>query len=256
MQPAFLQNNNGDFENVTVLTENLNGLWQSIAAFDIDNDGDDDYILGNFGLNTKFKASKKYPMKMYVGDLDNNNSIETIVAIEKNGNYYTIQGLDELAGQLNYLKKKYTTYNRFAGQTVENIFGREILESTELLTVTTLASGYLKNSNGNFTFQPFSDVSLQFAPITEILKYDFNADGNDEILLAGNYFGVTPYHGKFDSFAGAIIQNTGEIISADKVGVDFSQKAVKGLNIINFAGNNYLLVTINNDKIELYDIPN
>jgi hypothetical protein len=256
MQPTFLQNNNGDFEDVTSIfyKENLNGLWQSIAAFDIDNDGDDDYILGNFGLNTKFKASEKYPMKMYVGDFDNNKKIETIVAIEKKGNYYTLQGLDELTGQLNYLKKKYTTYKSFAGQTVENIFGKETLKNIELLTVTTLASGYLKNNNGKFTFQPFTDVSLQLSPITEILKYDFNADGSDDILLAGNYFGITPYHGKFDSFSGAIIQNNGKVISAEEAGVDFFGKAVKGLNIFKFKNIEYLLVTINNDKIQVYEL--
>ena len=89
-----------------------------------------------------------------------------------------------------------------------------------------------------------------------MLKYDFNADGQDDILLAGNYFGVTPYHGRFDSFSGAIIQNNGEVVSSAKVGVNFFHKAVKGLNIINFKGRKYLLVTINNDKIEIYKIPN
>ena len=84
----------------------------------------------------------------------------------------------------------------------------------------------------------------------------FNADGNEDILLAGNYFGVTPYHGKFDSFSGAIIQNNGNIISAQKAGVDFYDKAVKGLNIIKIEDIPYLLVTINNDEIELYEIPN
>ncbi len=257
MQPTFLQNNNGNFKDVTsnLLKENINGLWQSIAIFDIDNDGDDDYILGNFGLNTKFKASRKFPMKMYVGDFDNNKKTETIVAIEKKGKYYTLQGLDELAGQLNYLKKKYTTYKSFAGQTVEDIFEEKILKNTELLTVSTLASGYLKNNNGKFTFKPFTNVSLQLAPITEILKYDFNADGNDDILLAGNYFGVTPYHGKFDSFSGAVIQNNGKVISAQTLGVNFSNKAVKSLNIIKFRGNDYLLVTINNDEIQIYELP-
>ncbi len=256
MQPTFLQNNNSNFKDVTsnLLKENLNGLWQSIAAFDIDNDGDNDYVLGNFGLNSKFKASQKFPMKMYVGDFDDNKKTETIVAIEKSGNYYTLQGFDELTGQLNHLKKKYTTYKSFAGQSIKDIFGEKILNNTELLTVSTLASGYLKNNNGKFTFQPFTDVSLQLAPITEILKYDFNADGNDDILLAGNYFGVTPYQGKFDSFSGAVIQNNGEVISAQKVGVNFSGKAVKGLNIIKFEGTKYLLVTINNDEIQLYEL--
>ena len=256
MHPTFLQNNKGNFKDVTstFVNKNSNGLWQSIAAFDIDNDGDDDFMLGNFGLNSKFKASEKYPMKMYVGDLDNNNSTETIIAIEKSNEYFTVQGLDELAGQLNYLKKKYTGYKDFAGQTVEEIFGKEVLKNTTLLTVTTLASGYLKNDGDTFTFHPFNDVNLQLSPITAMLKYDFNVDGQDDILLAGNYFGLTPYQGRFDSFAGAIIQNNGEVVTSAKVGVNFFNKAVKGLNIINFKGSKYLLVTINNDEIEIYEI--
>ena len=258
MNPTFLENSKGNFKDVTstFVKGNNSGLWQSIAAFDIDNDGDDDFILGNFGLNSKFKASDKYPMKMYVGDLDNNNRTETIIAIEKKGNYYTLQGLDELAGQLNYLKKKYRSYKDFAGKTVEEIFGKELLKTTTLLKVTNLASGYLKNDEGSFTFYPFMDANLQLSPITEILKYDFNADGQDDILVAGNYFGVTPYQGRFDSFAGAVMQNNGEVVSSAKVGVDFFNKAVKGLNIINYKGSKYLLVTINNDEIEIYEIPN
>lgn len=161
-----------------------------------------------------------------------------------------------MADQLSYLKKKYTTYKDFAGQTVEDIFSKEALKNTNALSVNVLASGYLKNNKGEFTFQPFSDASLQLAPITEMLKYDFNADGNEDILLAGNYFGVTPYHGKFDSFSGAIIQNNGDIISAQETGVNFYGKAIKGLNIIKIEDVKYLLVTINNDKIELYEISN
>jgi hypothetical protein len=237
------------------LDEHLNGLWQSIIAYDIDNDGDEDYLLGNFGLNTKFKASQKYPMKMYVGDFDNNKSIETIVAIEKNEQYYTINSLDELAGQLTYLKKKYPSYSKFAGQTVEDIFGGDELNNANLLKVNVLSSGYLKNEKGKFVFVPFENPNLQLSPITEMLKFDFNTDGNDDVLLAGNYFGVTPYQGKFDSFSGALLQNNGEITLSNQIGVDFSQKAVKGLNIFNFKGRNYLLVTVNNNEIEIYEIP-
>jgi len=257
MNPTFLENDKGNFKDVTstFMTGNNTGLWQSIIAFDIDNDGDDDFILGNFGLNSKFKASIKYPMRMYIGDLDNNNRTETVIAIQKKGNYYTLLGLDELAGQLNYLKKKYRRYKDFAGKTVEEIFGEDELKNTTLLTVTTLASGYLKNDGGSFTFYPFKDPNLQLSPITEILKHDFNADGQEDILLAGNYFGVTPHQGRFDSFSGAVIKHNGEIISAPQVGVDFFNKAVSGLNIINYKGGEYLLVTINNNETEIYEIP-
>ena len=108
MQPTFLQNNGGQFKNVTdgYLKGNMHGLWQSIIAFDIDNDNDEDYVLGNFGLNSKFIASEKYPMKMYVGDFDNNNKTETVVAIEKKGKYYTLQGLDELVWSVKLFKEK------------------------------------------------------------------------------------------------------------------------------------------------------
>jgi hypothetical protein len=100
------------------------------------------------------------------------------------------------------------------------------------------------------------EFELQLAPITEILKFDFNADGNDDVLLAGNYFGVIPFQGRFDSFSGAIIQSSGEYIPPKQVGIDLSQKSVRGLNIISFKGQNYLLVTINNDKIEIYKTQN
>ena len=258
MSPTFLENSKGTFNNVTskVLPDRLNGLWQCIDIFDIDNDGDDDYILGNFGLNSKFKASKEFPMKMYVGDFDNNKTSETIIAIEKNKKYYTILSLDELVSQLTFLKKKYNSYKEFAGQTVEDIFGKEILSDADMLTVDTLASGYLENNNGQYTFSSFENLDLQLSPITSTVKYDFNADGQIDILLAGNYFGVTPYQGKFDSFSGAIIKNNGNIILEHQTGINFSDKAVRGLNIINFKDKNYLLVTINNDEIEIYEIQN
>lgn len=258
MSPVFLENVKGHFKNVspTFLKGQLNGLWQSIEAFDVDNDGDDDYILGNFGLNTKFKASPKYPMKMYVSDFDDNKKTETIVCIEKNGKYYTLNGLDELAGQLTYLKKKYPVYNKFAGQTVEDIFGQVQLKKAQLLTVDVLASGYLKNEKGNYVFVPFDNPNLQLSPITQMLKFDFNTDGKEDLLLAGNYFGVTPFQGKFDSFSGAVLQNNGIVVQSNQLGIDFSKKAIRGLNIINFKQKKYLLVTINNDKIEIYEIQN
>ncbi len=256
MEPILLQNNNGDFKNVTAnyLQENYSGLWQSIAVFDIDNDGDDDYVLGNFGLNTKFRASQEFPMRMYVADFDNNKTTETITAIEKNGKYFTLQGLDELAGQLNYLKKKYNTYKDFSGKTITEIFGKEKLDNAVELTVTTLSSGYLRNDKSSFSFVPFDDFLLQLSPLRAMLKYDFNKDGHEELLLGGNYFGVTPYHGKFDSFSGAAITKNGTIIPAHQIGVNFFGKAVKNLNILKFETKKYLLVTYNNHVIEIYKI--
>ncbi|TDD96580.1 VCBS repeat-containing protein [Flavobacterium cellulosilyticum] len=257
MKPTFFANIKGNFKDVTesLLPGNQNGLWQSISAFDIDHDGDLDYLVGNWGMNSKFKASQEFPMKMYFDDFDANDTFETIVTIEKNGKYYTTLGLDELTEEFSgMLKKKFKTYKSFAGKTVEEVFDPKMLAKAKLYEVHNLKSGYLRNDNGKFTFVPFSN-KMQVSPITCFAKTDFDGDGQDDIFAAGNYFGVTPYHSRFDGFSGALIKNEKTILLGNQIGIDLTQKAVRHLDILKFNGKNYLLVTINNKKAEVYEIP-
>ncbi len=256
MKPTFFENKNGIFTDVTktVFPEKCNGLWQSIIPFDIDGDGDMDYLVGNWGMNSKFKASQEFPMKMYYDDFDANGTFETIVAIEKGGKYYTTMGLDELTEQFSgMLKKKFHTYKSFAGKTLEEVFDPKLLEKAKLYEVHNLKSGYLRNDKGKFTFVPFSN-KMQVAPINCFVKSNFEG-GKEEVFAAGNYFGVTPYHSRFDGFSGALIKNSKTIYLGDQIGIDLTQKAVRHLNIINFNGKKYLLVTINNKKAEVYELP-
>ncbi len=254
MSPKFYKNNNGSFTEV-VKTDNLNGLWQAIQPFDIDGDGDTDYLLGNWGLNTKFKASEKFPLQMYYADFDDNGKTETIVCVEKNKEYYPLLGLNELANQLLFLKKKYTTYKAFAGQPITAILENNMLEKAKILKVYNLSSGYLRNDNGDFKFIPF-ETELQLAPITSFLKFDFNKDNKEEVLVGGNYFGVAPFHGRFDAFSGALIKDANTLLLAAELGIDFSKKEVKNLNIIYIKNKPYVLVTMNNDDAEVYKISN
>ena len=255
MSPQFFRNNKGNLNNVTdeLLEKTSTGLWQSVFPFDINNDGEMDYLLGNWGRNTKFKASEEYPLVMFYKDFDGNGSTETIVAYEKNGEYYTVNGLDELVSQLAFLRKKFPAYHKFAGKSLEEVIDPEQLQTAVKFEVNTLASGYLLNSGGKFIFKEF-EAPLQVAPITAFLKSDFNKDGMDEVLVAGNYFGVTPYHGRFDGLAGNILTSDGKILEGAQLGLNFTQQAVRHLNIINLNGTNYLMVTPNNTKPQFYKI--
>ncbi|WP_232224047.1 VCBS repeat-containing protein [Gillisia sp. CAL575] len=256
MAPKFLENKKGVFIDVTgsLISQKLNGLWQKILPFDIDKDGDTDYLLGNWGLNTKFKASVENPLLMYFKDFDNNGLPETLLASEKNGNYYFINGLDELASQLpKLIRKRFANYKDFAGKTIEEIFINKELETASKMEVHTLASGYLENKNGKFVFREF-DMQLQVAPLKAMLRYDFNKDGNEEVLIGGNYFGITPYQGKFDAFGGALLTNSGKILNSSEIGLNLSQKSVRDFSIIQIQQQAYLLITINNAKTELYNI--
>lgn len=253
MTPKFFKNNDGVFTEENLIDSKLKGLWQQIEPFDIDNDGDTDYLLGNWGTNSKFKATQEHPMRMYYADFDENGRTETIVCTYKNGEYYPILGLDELAGQLVSLHKIFTAYKDFAGKPIQDVLGEKLLNKATLLEVDELKSGYLKNENNRFTFVPFKN-ELQVSPLTSFLCFDFDSDGQDEVLAAGNYFGVTPFHGKLDSFPGALIKNENDITLGNKIGLDFSDKAIKDLNIIHLNKKPYLLTTINNDKVQVYEL--
>jgi len=163
-------------------------------------------------------------------------------------------GLDELAEQFSGLvKKKFNSYKEFAGKTVEEIFDPKMLAKSKLYEIHNLKSGYLKNNKGIFTFVPFANA-FQVSPINTFIKSNFDADSNDEVFVAGNYFGVAPYHSRFDGFSGALIKSEKSVILGHKTGIDFSQSAVRHLNIITFKGKKYMIATINNKKVEVFQV--
>jgi len=229
MAPSFFKNTNGKLTKVQLLEQEVKGLWQRIAPFDIDGDGDLDYLLGNFGLNSKFKASLENPMHMYYADFDKNGSTETIVAIAKDGAYYPLGGLDDLAGQMVYLKKTFPNYTKFAGKNLTEIFSKPVLDNAQRLEVNELRSG-------------------------SFLVHDFDGDGNKEALAAGNYFGVKPYHGRFDAFPGAMITSENDVILGDELGLDFLQKSARHLRLIRMNNQDYVLAVFNNDTAQVYII--
>ena len=253
MQPRFFRNNKGSLEETPMTSDKLKGLWRAVIPFDIDEDGDTDLLLGNWGANTKFRASADYPMKMYHLDFDNNGRNETIISIEKDGVYYPLANLDELTSQMNVLRKKFPDYASFAGKELDEVFDKKLLDSAQLFEVHELRSGYLKNEKGTFDFQPFG-WQLQVSPINSFVSFDFDSDQKQEILAVGNYFGVKPFHGRFDGFSGALIHNKDSIQPGHEVGLDLSGKSARHLKVINVRGKPYLLVAFNNEDAEVYEL--
>lgn len=252
MKPLFLRNVDGVFEVQGNIVENeISGLWQAIAPYDIDHDGDTDYVLGNWGLNSKFIASQSHPMRMYYNDFDRNGTFETVVAVAKEKEYYPLDGLDLLAAQMPGLRKKYRSYESFAGSPIDEIFTKEQLAKSTVYEVHQLSSGYLQNEDGKFAFVPFLP-EMQLAPIMAMIEHDFDRDGRKELLVGGNYFGVQPFHGRFGSFQGAIIKSANEILNGRAVGLQLMNKSVRAFHILPFNGSDYLVATINNGPAQFY----
>lgn len=256
MSPQFYKNNNGRFVNVTseYVKEDIKGLWRTIQPADLNHDGKTDYLLGNWGLNSKFRASEKYPLRMYVADFNSDGRVETLIAQEKNGKYYPVNTKDEIDSLMQeQTRKQFPSYRDFAGKTMEEIFGKEALARATLYEITTLVTGCLLNENQKYRFVQLDD-EFQTAPVNRFVVEDLNGDGEDDILAAPNFMGVSPYHGRLVSNMGVILTGDGIILSGPETGLIFSRKEIRRVSTIRIGNDRYLLAVPNNDSLLWYKL--
>lgn len=247
--PKIYINKNGKLDLLTI-PKNINGLWQTIKSFDIDQDGDEDILLGNWGLNTKFFASEEKPLRMYYSDFDDNGDYETIIAYNKNGKYYPIHSKDELASQMNIIRMKFVEHKEYANKTIEEVFTEMALKNATKYEVNTLASGYIENNSGNFdTFKMFSNA-LQLAPITSFTPILFQ--NKNQLIVSGNSQKVNTYHGAYSSLKGYLLKTNKINQPLSKFGISPFNNQIKKTVIIKMKDKNLLIVAQNNDSIISY----
>ncbi len=185
------------------------GLWSSLAAGDFDNDGDQDYIAGNLGLNNRFTISEKYPMRAYAIDLDKNGFIDPVTTAywkDEKGTMqeYPINYLDELAGQSPFFRKMFTSYTKFSHSTAKQIIDPDTIREDHVFYVNTASSYVLWNDKGNFVFQELP-IAAQVSPLKRMLVHDFNGDKIQDVLIAGNDYSYDVSTGYYDANKGVIL---------------------------------------------------
>ena len=246
------QNDNGNFIDQTdkLFSDKPRGLWQSLELFDIDKDGIKEIVVGNVGLNTKFSASKSYPLKMYVHDFDSNGQTESIVAIAKNGDYYTIDSKDKMQGQMpELIRKKFNSYADFAGKTIEEIFESSLLSNSDQYTVDELQSGYFKMIGGSYVFFPLK-TEFQWGPISKMKSLTIN--NSEHLIITGHKSDLPPYQGLWSSQKHFLLTSINEYKVLHELGIDLIHKDVTALETIKIDGKNKLIVGVANQNIRFY----
>ena len=251
------ENDNSNFTEISkdVGLKNTSGWWNRIVSSDIDNDGDIDFIVGNHGLNSRFKASVEAPISCYVNDFDNNGSIEQIVCNYNEGKSYPLVLRHDLIKQLPHLKKKYVYYTNYKGQAIEDIFTSEELKNSIVHEVTMLESILLiNNGDASFKIKPLPTES-QFAPIYAISASDFDKDGVIDLVLGGNLYNVKPEIGSYDASYGQFLKGTGNgdftVYSTVESGL-FLDGEIRDFKIFSHKQNDLLLVSKNNSTVDFY----
>ena len=213
MPITVFKNSGGTFENITEATglDNSNGWWNRIVAADMDGDGDQDYVAGNLGLNSKIKASLTEPATLYLKDFDNNGSLDPILSFYKHGVSTPFATRDELIKQVNGLRKKFVSYADYAKiSTIQDIFSAEQLQDALIKQAFNFQSSYIENL-GNETFKITSlPIEAQFSPIFGFLVDDFDQDGNLDLLVGGNSNSAAINFGLYDASFGLLLKGDGK----------------------------------------------
>ncbi|MEO0340713.1 MAG: VCBS repeat-containing protein, partial [Bacteroidota bacterium] len=182
-----------------------NGFWNTLEVVDLDNDGDMDLLLGNHGLNSRLKASEDKPLGLWVNDFDDNRTAEQILTMYNGEKSYPLALRHDLVMQLPFLKKDYLYYKDYKEKTIEDIFDdKKVRTAAKAFIYETRSSIAINDGRGNFTLKALPQEA-QMTPIHAILVDDFNADGNPDILLGGNFYRSKPEIGIYDASRGLIL---------------------------------------------------
>ncbi len=216
---------------------NTGGLWQSIHIDDLNGDGHPDIAAGNFGLNSRFKATLEEPLILLVNDFDGTGQSAPLIVTERRGSYYTYDSPDELAMQLRSISSGMQSYKEFATSSVDRYIENEKLAEAFRKEVSMLESAvFMNNGQGSFNRVELP-APAQITPVMGIHSDDFTGNGHIDLLLTGNLYEVKPvYGGQQDAGYGMLFEGNGNgefhVLDFNKSGF-FVDGESRGIYVIN-----------------------
>ena len=238
--------------------DSLFGMWNTIQAADLDNDGDIDFILGNQGSNTLYKPTKENPVKMWINDFDNNGTLEQIITLQKNGKDYPIHMKKELTTQLVKLKKENLKASEYATKSIDELFPKSIFEKS-IEKQANIAETIVAVNQGNGKFETKTLPSkVQFSCVCDIVCTDVNKDGFLDLVMAGNNFEFKPQYSRLDASYGSVLLGDGKLNFSwqeyQKSGFVVKNEVKHLKTIKDKNGKQYLIVAINNQMPKIFAV--
>ena len=258
MNIQVFENSKGSFKNATKkygLDSLSRGMWWSITKGDLDNDGDDDFIVGNLGRNNKFKATKEHPFKVYANDFDNNGTNDVVLAKYYKDGYVPMRGKECTTQQMPYVSEKFKDYHSFASSKLLDILPEGKIEGAVKYQIENFESIILWNENDSFKTASLP-IQAQVSPIKDAIVKDFNKDGFQDIFMIGNHYGVEVETTRYDAGNGLVllgnIENTFTALGSEKSGINLF-KDTRSISSIKIKNKDILIVTSNKDSIKIIE---
>lgn len=202
---------NGRLKKVTetVLPGSFNGWWNRLAVADVDKDGDEDLIAGNWGTNSQFNASPEKPVTLYYGDFDGNGFIDPLMCYYIGDTSYPVASRDELTDQIVSLRQRFPTYDAYSEATIGDILTKDQIREAGKLKADYFHTVWFENDQGKLKVHSLPE-QVDFFPVCAIAVDDFTGDGNPDLFLAGNIDQVRIRIGRMDAGYGTLLAGDGK----------------------------------------------
>lgn len=252
MNITVFENNKGKFVKIPFDDQNK-GWWNVIKAVDVDNDGDLDLVAANHGLNSRFKATSDYPIRLLFNDFDKNGDAEGVMLkMRENKKFYPYALRHNLMMRMPILKKKFPNFESFKDADLDIIFSKDQLDGAFSMEINELRSCVFVNE-GNFKFRKIAlPSSVQLSPMYAICNVDINLDGFQDLVMGGNLYGVQPEMGRYDASYGSILINDKKGNFTDQ-SFDYRFSIIGEIRSIDYI-NDELHIFRNNDSVINYKI--
>ena len=265
MPVTFLKNDHGVFKNVTAFSgvSDQLGWWNTIVGGDFEHNGRIDYIVGNTGLNTFYKASDQYPVFITAKDFDNNGSYDAFPSVflkDQDGKMkeFPVNTRDDVIKQMLMTRIKYQNYKLFATATMDEYITPEMRKGAQRLKVNNLASVYLRNEgNGKFKMIPLP-VQAQVSELCGMVVDDYDGDGNLDVIINGNDYGTDVTTGRYDALNGLMLKGDGkggfapQTILQSGIYIPGNGKAL--VKVLGAKGNYLLAASQNRDALKIFEL--
>lgn len=256
MAPTFFRNTGGKFEKIEMPEmESYKGWYQTIKVGDFNKDGKPDFVLGNHGLNTRFKATSDNPVRMFVNDFDQNGSIEHLFAQKEGEKHIPYTLKHDLERQIPSIKKRFLKYSAYNDKYLEEIFSPQEMENSIIHEVNYLSSSiFINQGEGKFQVTALPRMTQRSWMYT-VLITDVNADGVEDLVMGGNLRGAKPEVGQYDASYGEVLIGKGdgtfEYMPNREHGLKLDGD-IRDLHSLEIKGQRMLQVVRNNAAVEFW----